>query len=291
MSSFYQGILVFTALNVMIVAGLYLLMGVTGLVSFGHAGFMAIGAYASALLMLNLRLPSALAWAGGTLVSVLVALVIGYPTLRLRREYFVLATMGVGEAIRALVTALPGITGGAVGLPGIPLSAGPWAILLLAAASLALVRNFVRSKYGRNCIALMSDPLAAEAMAIDTFWYKQAAFAISAGLAGLAGALFAHYITYIEPNMFGWNRSAELVTIVFFGGLQSLTGGVMATVFITTLPEILRFAAAWRFVIYAVAILVVILYRPGGLCGNFEVSWEWLGQLAARVRRERREPS
>lgn len=272
MNSFYQGLLVFTLANVMAVAGLYLLIGAAGLVSFGHAAFLAAGAYASGLVTAKLGWSFPAGLLAGMLVSVLLSVVIGFPTLRLRKEYFALGTMGVGEAIKAFLSAVQ-FTGGAVGLPGIPMKTSLTLMVVLTALVLWLVRNFMLSKYGRRAIALMSDELAAEATGIDTFTTKQLVFSISAALAGLAGALTAHYTAYIEPNMFSWTKSAELVAIVFLGGLRSLTGGVVATAFLTLLPEVFRFAAQWRFVLYAVAILVILIYRPGGIFGQWELSW------------------
>ncbi|MCL4425460.1 MAG: branched-chain amino acid ABC transporter permease [Firmicutes bacterium] len=283
MSSYFVGLLVFTCVNVITTAGIYLLIGGTGLVSFGQAGFLAIGAYTSALITTRLALPFPLGLAVAIAASVLVGIAIGYPTLRLRREYFALATMGVGEAIKALISALPEVTGGSVGLPGIPQATSAWLAILLAVLSVALVRNFLQSKYGRNSLALMTDELAAQAIAINTFAQKKMVFAITCGLSGLAGALLAHYVTYIDPSIFSWNRSAELVTIVFLGGLGSLTGGVVAAIGVTLLPEVLRFAAEARFLMYALVVLLVIIYRPGGLFGRWELSRQWLGQVWNRL--------
>lgn len=272
MNSFYQGLLIFALANVVTVAGLSLLIGAAGLVSFGHAAFLAAGAYASGLVTAKLGWPFPVGLLTAMLVSVLLSVVIGVPTLRLRKEYFALATMGVGEAIKAFLSAVQ-FTGGAVGLPGIPAKTTLPLMVVLTALVLWLVRNFMLSKYGRRAIALMSDELAAEATGIDTFGAKQMVFSVSAALAGLAGALTAHYVAYIEPNMFSWAKSAELVAIVFLGGLRSLTGGVVAAIFLTLLPEIFRFANAGRFVLYAVAILLVLIYRPGGIFGQWELSW------------------
>ncbi len=282
-SEYYTGLLVFTCVNIIVTAGLYLLIGGTGLVSFGQAGFLAIGAYTSGLLTTRLEWPFVLGLIGAVAVSMLVGVGIGYPTLKLRREYFALATMGVGEAIRALISALPNLTGGSVGLSGIPQETSAWLAVLFAFMAIVLVRNYLKSKFGRNALAIKTDELAAKAIAINVFSQKQLIFAITCGLSGLAGALLAHYITYIDPSMFDWNRSAELVTIVFVGGLGSLTGGVIAAVGVTLLPEVLRFANEARFLVYSLVVLLVIIYRPGGLFGNHELSWQGLVRLWRKV--------
>lgn len=279
MSDYYTGLLVFTCVNIIVTAGLYLLIGGTGLVSFGQAGFLAIGAYTSGLLTTRLNWPFPLGLTGAIVFSMLVGVAIGYPTLKLRREYFALATMGVGEAIRALISALPNFTGGSVGLPGIPQKTTAWVVLLLTVVSIVLVRNYLKSKFGRNALAIKTDELAAKAIAVNVFAQKQIIFAITCGLSGLAGALLAHYITYIDPSMFDWNRSAELVTIVFVGGLGSLTGGVAAAIGVALLPEVLRFANEARFLVYSLVVLLVIIYRPGGLFGNYELSWQSLARI------------
>lgn len=277
MSSYFTGLLIFTCINIITVVGLYLLIGGAGLISFGQAGFLAIGAYTSALLTAKLGWPFPIGLTGAVLAGVLVGLGIGYPTLKLRREYFALATMGIGEAIKALISALPGLTGGSVGLPGIPHATSAWLAVLLAVVSVVLARNFLQSKYGRNARALMTDELAALSMGIYTFVQKEMVFAITCGLSGMAGALLAHYVTYIDPSIFSWNRSAELVTMVFLGGLGSLTGGIVAAIGVTLLPEVLRFTAEARFLIYSLLVLLLIIYRPGGLFGNWEFSVRWLG--------------
>lgn len=284
MSGFYQSIIVFACLNLISSVGLQFLLGTSGLTSFGQAGFMAVGAYASGVLAVRAGCPWWLGLIAGTVISGLIALGIGFPTLKLRREYFVLATMGIGEAIGAIIRAFPNLTGGAQGLAGIPIKTNLLTAAMASVAAVLLVRNLTLSKYGRNSIALASDPLAAEAVGIDTFWQKQLAFVVSASLAGFAGALYAHHIGYIEPNMFAYTKSTEFIINVFFGGLSSITGTVLASFLMTALPEVLRFAQAARFVLYGAAILLVIVYRPGGMCGRWEMSWAFLRGLPARLR-------
>jgi len=289
-SSYYEGLIVFVCINVIAVAGLYVLLGATGLVSFGQGGFLATGAYISGLVTTKLNLPFYVGIILGVLGSMVLGIIIGYPTLKLRREYFALATMGWGEAIRALIIAFPKITGGSVGLSGIPQKSTLGLTFFLTLASLFIVRNFLISKYGRNANAIMTDELAAEAIGIHTFLLKQEVFALTCGLSGLAGALLAHYITYIDPSIFSWTRSAELVTIVFLGGLGSFTGSIVAAIVVTILPEVLRFAAEARFLFYAVVILLVIIYRPGGIFGQWELSWAWFKKMwNKRVRHTARE--
>ncbi|HHV78865.1 MAG TPA: branched-chain amino acid ABC transporter permease [Firmicutes bacterium] len=276
------GILTVVGINIVAVLGVSLLIGFTGVFTFGHAAYMAIGAYTSALLTLKTGLPFLVCLAGGAAAAMLLAIPIGYPTLRLSGDYFVVASLGVAEIVVLLIENMHGITGGARGLVGIPPKSSIWIVWLIAVASVVLVRNFIDSRLGRNCVALRENELAAQTIAINPFRYKMIALIISAGLGGLAGGLLAHYTGVLHPSMFAFVKSEELVISVIFGGIGSVTGSVLSAIILTFLPEALRALSEWRLVIYGVLVVIIIIARPQGLFGYRELTREYLRRLFRR---------
>ena len=196
----------------------------------------------------------------------------GLPTVRLRRDYISLVTLGFGEAITALLNQAQSITGGALGFSGIPKITTLPLALISAIACIVLISFLKNSKYGRQCIAARSDELAAKTMGINVPQIKMIAFLISVAVTSYAGVLYAFFTTYVDPGIFGWKKSAEWVIMVFFGGVNSLTGSIIGTVILTALPEVLRFAADYRTVFYAVLVLIIINFKPTGLFGEYELS-------------------
>jgi branched-chain amino acid transport system permease protein len=291
MSDYYIGILILVCINLLAVLGLSLMTGFTGLFNFGQAGFLALGAYTATILTTRYSFPFLIALMAGMLVGVLASFLIGYPTLRLKGDYFAIATLGFAEAIRLLVENLEKITGGARGIPRIaPYTTLP-IVLVFAAIALWLVANYVKSRHGRNCIAIREDEMAAEAIGINSFRYKQISFAINAALAALAGGLLAHYIGFIQPSMFGLVKSTELIVMVIFGGMHSLTGAVFAALVLTSLPELLRAAQAWRLVAYGALVVLIMIFRPEGLMGNWELTPSNLRSLFIKIRDKLRPPA
>jgi len=272
MSEYYVGILILVCINLLAVLGLSLMTGFTGLFNFGQAGFLAVGAYTATILTTQYEVPFAIALLAGMITSALTSFVIGYPTLRLKGDYFAIATLGFSEAVRLLVENLEKITGGSRGIPRIPTVTTLPVALVSAVIALWLVANYVTSRHGRNCVAIREDELAAESIGIDSFRYKQISFAINAMLAGLAGGLLAHYIGFIQPSMFSIVKSTELIVMVIFGGMHSLTGAILATLALTSLPELLRAAQAWRLVVYGALVVVIMVARPEGLMGSWELT-------------------
>ncbi len=270
MSQYYIGILILICINLIAVLGLSLMTGFTGLFNFGQAGFLAVGAYTATILTTQYAAPFPLALLAGMLVSALSSFLIGYPTLRLKGDYFAIATLGFAEVVRLLVENFEKLTGGSRGIPRVPLHTTLPIALVATVLALWLVANYVRSRHGRNCVAVREDELAAESIGIDSFRYKQISFAINAALAGLSGGLLAHYVGFIQPSMFGMIKSTELIVMVIFGGMHSLTGAVFAAVVLTSLPELLRAAQAWRLVVYGALVVVIMVVRPEGLMGSWE---------------------
>lgn len=209
---------------------------------------------------------------GGAAAAALVALAVGYPTLRLRGDYFVVASMGVGEIIVRLIEGLHKVTGGARGFPGIPHKSTLWAVWGIALVCIWLCRNLINSRHGRNCIAILENELAAQMLGVNTFAYKMKIFALSAAITGLAGGLLGHFTTVLHPSMFGFLKSTEMIITVILGGIQSLTGSILAVILVTVLPEFLRAASEWRMVIYGLAVMLMIILRPQGLLGYRELT-------------------
>ena len=275
-------VLTFTGITVIGVLGSYLVTGLTGLFSFGQAAFFSVGAYTSAMLVKDLGVPFLLAVPAAMAVGLLAGFLVGYPTVRLRRDYISLVTFGFGEAIIALLNNSANLTGGAMGLSGIPQYTNFAIVWGSVAVCLALAVGYKHSKYGRQCLALRADELAAKAMGINVNRIKLVTFLFAAAMTSYAGVLYAFYTTYVEPGAFGWIVSAEWIIIVFVGGINSLTGSVFATLLLTGLPEMLRFASEWRIAVYCVIVLLIINYRPIGIFGEFELTFKWLRQLGKK---------
>lgn len=271
---YWIGVATLTGIYLIAVLGVSVLHGFTGLFTMGHAGFMSIGAYTSALITIRLGLPIPLGIMGAVIFSSIVGCMIGIPTLKLKSDYFVIVTLGVGEAIRIIIQNLTGLTGGARGLQGIPAGSSFPEVLVVLLVVIILIINFKRSKFGRSCIAIREEELAAASAGIDVARYKLLAMAISCGLCGLSGALLAHYMHYLVPTMFNMVKSNELIMTVILGGTGSVTGTILAGLVLIPLPEFLRFGSAqeWRMVIYGSLVVFVIIFKPSGLMGAKEIS-------------------
>lgn len=269
---YLQSLVILCCISAIGALGLAVLTGYTGLYSLGHAGFMAIGAYCSTWLMMHLNVPFVAALLMGGAAAVLLSLVIGYPALRsqLRGDYFAIVTLGFGEVVRLLLNNTQSL-GGAIGIPGVPLRTTVWLALASVAVAFGLAHSFTRSQWGRNCIACRLDSLAARTLGVNVLRMQLIALAISAFYAGTAGALLAGYLGYLSPAMFSLLRSSELLTAVILGGGQSLVGPFIAALLLTAVPELLRFAASWRLVLYGILLMAVMLWRPQGLLGGFEL--------------------
>lgn len=272
MSALLSNILTQVFITLIAVSGVYVLTGLTGMFSLGQAAFMAIGAYASGLLVIRAHIPFALACIIAVAMATGIGFLIGYPVVRLRRDYISLVTLGFGEAIAALLNRMTTLTGGANGLTGIPRIVGLGITLVSAVAALTLVAFFKTSKYGRQCIALRGDELAAKAMGINVTKVKMTAFLLSVALTSYSGCLYAFYMSYVDPSGFGWKKSADWVIMVFFGGVNSLTGSTLGAFILSALPQVLRGLQNYRYVIYAVLVLIILNFKPSGLLGEWELS-------------------
>ena len=279
---YIYSILTLTGITMIGVMGTYMVTGLTGQFSFGQAAFMAVGGYVSAMLALRFGLPFPLAALAGSAAATLAGLLVGMPTVRLRRDYISLVTFGFGEAIISVLNNSAQLTGGAEGLVNIPKKADLMLVSVSVTCCLFLVACYKNSKYGRQCLALRTDELAARSMGIDVNRLKLVTFLFASAITGYAGVLYAFYAQYLEPGYFNWTVSAEWLIIVFVGGINSLTGAMVSAVILTSLPEFLRFASAWRILIYCVIVLLIINFRPNGIFGDWEISRLWKRSKSAK---------
>jgi branched-chain amino acid transport system permease protein len=280
-NDYYLQILIWVGINVIMGVSLNLINGFTGQFSLGHAGFMAIGAYVAASMTKLMGMPFAFALLSGGIAAGLGGLVVGIPTLRLAGDYLAIATLGFSEIIRVIILNLD-VVGGPRGLPGIPARTTFLWVYVIAALTVVVVRNLIWSRQGRALVAIREDETAAETMGVDTTRNKIMAFVVGAFFAGVAGGLYAHKITFIDPSQFDFMKSIEALVIIVLGGLGSITGTVLAAFVVTFLPEILRAFADYRMIIYSLMLILMMLYRPRGLMGTAEFSFRQLGLANGR---------
>jgi len=258
-----NSILTFIFITIISVTGVYILTGLTGMFSLGQASFMALGSYVSAIMVTKLGVPFIPACIIAIVVAVMIGFIVGLPTVRLRRDYISLVTLGFGEAINSLLNQFTKLTGGASGFTGIPKITNVWIAGGSAIACIALAAFFKSSKYGRQCIAVRNDELAAKSMGINAPRVKMVAFLTSVAVTAFSGCLYAFFTTYVDPTLFGWKKSAEWIIMVFFGGSNSLTGSILGTFLLSGMPEVMRALAEYRSVVYAVLVLLIINLREG----------------------------
>lgn len=306
-----------SAIYIVLALSMNLLNGFTGLFSLGHAGFMAIGAYVCALLTMspaqkevnfflapivpflaNVQLPfiPALIIAGA--VAAVFAAIIGTPVLRLRDDYLAIATLGFAEIIRVLITNMQTITNGALGLKGLPKYSTTWVVWSVAALTVIFMFALIRSPYGRSLKAVRDNEIAAQAMGIDVAHVKIVSFVISSFIAGVGGALLGHLMTTIDPKMFVFGLTYNILLIVVLGGNGSITGSIIASIVVTFLMELLRFLdgplnfilfktdgmPGLRMVVFSLLLMIVVIYRQKGLMGTKEFSWDMLTSVFTKTR-------
>lgn len=285
-------------INVILAVSLNLVTGILGQLVLGHAGFMLAGAYAAALFTKNIGLPLSISLPIGLVLGGLLAavfgVVIGIPALRLRGDYLAIITLGFGEIIRVVSINLK-ITNGAMGLGGIgslqsrdnPAGLFIYAFII-AALLIFLSFTFGRSRHGRAVISIREDEIASESMGINTTYYKLFAFVLAAFFAGVAGGLAAHQTGMIDPSKYDFNRSVEILIMVVLGGMGSITGSVISASVLTLLPEMLRDFNQYRMLVYSVILILVMLFKPTGLLGRYEISIPGLARKCLHFVRNRR---
>ncbi len=266
------------ALYVVLASSLNLIIGFTGMYSLGHGAFYGIGAYTSAILAINLGWPFWVTMPLGGLLTALVGAFLGLATLRLRQTFLVFGTLAFGEIVRILIMNWPSLTRGPMGIPGIP---GPkimgfeltssthyyYLILAFAVLMVFLIYRLYHSRVGRAWVAIREDEIAASSMGISVFGYKVLAFTISCLIAGLAGAFYAHFVTFISADQFGMSESFLILTMVALGGTGSIIGPIIGALILILIPEAFRFLAQYRMVLYGALLIFVIVVKPEGLAG------------------------
>jgi len=270
LSLFYVLTLVQTCIYIMLAVSLNLIVGFTGQLALGHAGFMAIGAYISAIVTMKFDGPLVLALLAGALAAAVAGVIIGIPTLRLKGDYLAIATLGLGEIVR-VIWLNTDYVGGAAGMSVSRSINWTWAFFLMVITVL-VIRNFIRSSPGRACISVREDEIAAEAMGINSTKYKVIAFTMGSFFAGLAGGVYANYMYTILPTTFGFLKSFDILVMVVLGGLGSISGGVIGAIIMTIVSAALASFPEWRMVITAVLLIILMIFRPNGLLGNKELS-------------------
>ncbi|MDR3075994.1 MAG: branched-chain amino acid ABC transporter permease [Synergistaceae bacterium] len=272
---YHELVLIQIGYNIILAVSLNLSAGFLGQLPLGHAGFMSVGAYAAALFTMSVNLPPDVELPIALVLAFFVAsafgVLIGLPALRLRGDYLTIVTLGFGEIIRVIILNL-GFTGGAYGLRGIARETTvTWTYLSLL-VTLYVIAALIKSRHGRAILSIREDEIAAEASGIPTTYYKVLAFAVSAGFAGVAGGLYAHFLRILDPSKFDFMKSAEILVIVVLGGLGSIFGSVVSATALTILPELLRGFDQYRMVIYSLLLVLVMIFKPSGLCGQYEFS-------------------
>ncbi|WP_308653379.1 branched-chain amino acid ABC transporter permease [uncultured Anaerococcus sp.] len=275
LSRYWQGILNLICINMIMAVSLNLTVGVLGQINLGHAGFMAIGAYSAGLFLktgIVTGLPAfVLSLIVGGFVAAIFGILIGLPVLRLTGDYLAIVTLAFGEIIRVLIENLD-FTGGAQGLAGIPTTKDFWKFFFMAVFVITMIFTWAESRHGRTVLSIRDNELAAEACGINITKYKTQAFTLSAIFAGIAGALYAQNIGVLAANIFNYNKSFDYLVMVVLGGMGSITGAIFSSIGLTIIPELLKPLAEWRMVIYAIILIVVMIFRPQGLLGRKEFS-------------------
>lgn len=274
LNDFYLQILQQIGINIILAVGLNLIVGFSGQFSLGHAGFMAIGAYAAAIIGSKSATYPAFfaAMVLGALIAGAVALIVGIPTLRLKGDYLAIATLGVSEIIRILIINGGDLTNGAAGILGIPAFTNWQMVYFFVVITTILTINFLRSPIGRATLSVREDEIAAESVGVNTTKIKVIAFIFGAMTASIAGSLQAGFIGSVVPKDYTFINSINVLIIVVFGGLGSMTGTIVAAIVLGILNMVLQNVASIRMIIYSLALILVMIFRPGGLLGTWELS-------------------
>jgi len=307
-------IIILCGINIVAALGVAILTGYTGLFTIGHAGFMALGGYMSAIMVKELHVPYPLALLIGGTFAGLCSFIIGYPAFRsrLRGDYFAIATLGFSEAIRLLLNNTRGLgqsledstsrlgqgtssllikLGGAFGYMNLPNVTTVGVVVITVALALFFAHMYVTSQYGKNSIAISQDEVAAEMMGVNLLKTKLISLFISAFYAGVAGGLLGFYFAYLSPSLFTITKSSDLLAAVVFGGIQSLIGPFITAFVLIGVPELLRTFAEWRLIIYGFLFVIVMIFRPQGLLGYVEMNFSFLGRWWNAIFRRKHTPS
>ena len=284
LSTYQNKVLLLVGINIILAVSLNVATGYLGQLPLGHAGFMAVGAYTCALFTKYSPLPEnlnglsfALGLALGALMAGLFGVAIGIPALRLTGDYLAILTLGFGEIIRITLNNIDDVLGydlfyGAKGLKNIPKYSNYWTVFVCVVITCFAIHAMMKSRHGRAILAIRDNEIAAESCGIQTTYYKVMAFSFSAAFAGLAGGLYACYLGVLDPSSFGFMKSIEILVMVVLGGMGSMLGSILSAGVLTILPEALRSFADYRMVIYSLVLVLMMIFRPGGLLGSYDFS-------------------
>lgn len=277
-TDYFKGIATTACYTIIMVTSLNLLVGIMGEFSLGHAGFMSVGAYASAVVtnaLADKNIPAfvlfLIALLVGGIAAAITGVLVGIPTLKLRGDYLAIVTVAFAEIIRVAFTNFK-ITGGGRTMSGIAKLSDFYWVYWVTVLCVTVMYMYVRSRFGRTVRAIREDYIAASASGVNVTFYKVLTFTISAFFAGIAGAIYAHYMTAMIPTSFNFNYSAEFLTEVIIGGTGSMTGSIIGAAFLSALPELMRAFAKYRMLAYSVVLVVIMIFRPGGIFGTWEFS-------------------
>ncbi|MBQ7733815.1 MAG: branched-chain amino acid ABC transporter permease [Synergistaceae bacterium] len=273
LGGYQEGIVILMCINCIAAMGVSILTGFTGIFTLGHAAYMALGAYTTAILTVRYGVHWLPAIIAGGLMAVLIAWLIGLPTLKLTGDYYAIASIGLGEAIRLILENWQSFTRGARGFPGIdPYTTRSIAVLIFILLAI-MTFNFLDSRLGRELRASRDDSTAASLMGFNTPATRMKALVISAFFCGIAGSLLGGYMSFIQPSMFDMMKSTELTAVVVFGGLGSMSGTILGSAAITLIMEYFRDISQYRMLIYGLLLVVIMVFRPEGLLGSREI-WD-----------------
>ena len=271
-----SGIITLLAINCIASLGVSLFTGFTGIYTLGHAGYMVIGAYTAAILTVQFNLNFVLAILAGGLLAMVCAYLIGLPTLKLAGDYYTIASLGLGEAIRLIIENWESVTRGARGYPGIDNYTTLPVVLAFFFVMTFGMFYLVNSRYGRAFKACRDDYVAASLLGFNTARCRVLSLAVSGFYCGVAGALLAGFISFIQPVMFDMAKSTELVSVVVLGGLGSMSGCLIGTAILTLVTELFRPISKYRMLIYGLVLVLVMILRPEGLMGTNELTPDYL---------------
>ena len=291
LSGYYTNVLMVVGINVILAVSLNVATGYLGQLPLGHAGFMAVGAYAGGIFMKATPL-AALLKEGNTLgalpyiaaamlisgvVAGIFGIIIGIPALRLKGDYLAIITLGFGEIIRVILNNIDSVLGfkftyGASGLKRIPKVSTLALVLICVVLTCLVIHMVMKSRHGRAVLSIRENEIAAESCGIKTTYYKVMAFTLSAFFAGVAGCLYAGYLGSLYPNTFGFMKSIEILVMVVLGGMGSMLGSVLSATVLTILPEVLRAFSDYRMVLYSLVLILVMIFKPTGLLGTYDFS-------------------
>jgi len=277
---------------IIIAVSLNLVTGYLGQLPLGHAGFMAVGAYAATIFWRSGILSGQLSVIAGIILAGLVTAVFGFligvPALRLRGDYLAIITLGFGEIIRSVIINVPSLTGGVQGLSYLPRYSTFLVVFICVILTCATIHMLMKSRHGRAILSIRDNEIAAESCGVNTTYYKVMAFVVSAFFAGIAGALFAGNFAILTPGSFDFMLSINILMMVVLGGMGSMVGSVISATILTSLPLVMQFLNQYRMIIFALMLIIVMIYKPTGLMGDYDFSLSRILEKVINWFRERK---